>query len=355
MIEFDRNQGIGGSDVPIIVGMSPYRSAIELWDEKRGNAIEREKTIRQRLGTMLEDGIARVYAEQEGVKLTKPKVPVGLVRGFDAFGAWGGALVPDARIADRFGYPTWAQIDRVRVGAPEGVRGVEVKHTALFDKFAGEDVPDDVAVQVQHAMMLTGWRAFHVVSLSAGRDLRVHRIEADPDVREAIAEACRRFWRQVQTGEQPDPDGSDSAGRFIRARYGAEEPGKIVVATHDVLPQIAEVLRLAAEKKAVEQQLEAAKQMIMLFMGDAERLDAPGDVKITWKQQRGRHDWKAIAADLRALLERLDVPRHLLEGEPVDDEEGATTTLAQWLDFIEAMHTGAPSRVFRVTGKAVAL
>lgn len=347
MIEFDRNQGIGGSDVPVICGMSPYRSAIDLWDEKRGNAIPREETLRQTLGKMLEDGIAKVYAQQEGAKLRKRKYAYGLVTNRDRT-----ALAPDEWLEEKFGYPTWAQIDRDRVGhqplpGEPVIRGVEIKHTAQFDRFSG-DLPDDVAVQVQHALMLTGWPAMHVVSLSAGRDLKIDTVIADPDTHEAIAEACRVFWRQVQTGEEPEPDGSDAAGRYIRRKYNAVEPDKIVVATHDALPMIAEVLRLAAVKKEAERELEAAKQGLMLYMGDAERLDAPGDVKITWKQQQGRTDYKAIAHDLRAVLEA-----GLVDSLQIGD--GPALPIADALDFIESMHKGEPTRVFRVTGKAVAL
>jgi predicted phage-related endonuclease len=284
---------------------------------------------------MLEDGIAKAYAWQEGVKLTKPTWPFGMTP--DG--------VPARGPIERFDYPTWAQIDRIRVGKPR--RGVEIKHTANLSRFSDEAVPDDVAVQVQHAMMLTGWQSFDVVSLSGGRDLKVTTVEADPEVHEAIADACRTFWRQVQTGEQPEPDGSDAAGRYIRQRYNATEPGKIAVATHDVLPQIAEVLRLAAEKKEVERQLDEAKQRIMLFMEDAERLEAPGDVRITWKEQDGRRDWKAIAADLRRIIEAE------VEGISLDGNVPIPTTDA--LAFVESMHTGEPTRVFRVHGKAVML
>jgi predicted phage-related endonuclease len=347
MIEFDRNQGIGGSDVPVIVGMSPYRSAIDLWDEKRGDALEREQSFRMRVGQVLEAGIATLYAEHpDGGRVWQPTVPFGVRRrslvDYDA-------IEPDPLIAEKFGYPTWAQIDRVRYGKPR--RGVEIKHTANLSRFSGEDVPDDVAVQVQHAMMLTGWQSFDVVTFSGGRDLKITTIDADRDVHEAIAEACREFWRRVREGEPPPPDGSDAAGRWIRQRYNAVEPGKIVVATHDVLPLIAERLRLAAEKKGVEQELERVNQELQLFMGDAEQLDAPGDVKITWREQGGRRDWKAIAADLRRLIEANSGSIDFSKIEGMPDER----TVEGWLDFIESMHTGEPTRVFRVTGKAVAL
>ena len=332
--EFDRTQGIGGSDMPIIVGMSPYRSAIDLWAEKRGETIDREPTLAMKLGSLLEDGIAQVYADQEQVRIVKPKLPVGIRND----------LTVDPRMEARFGFPTWAQVDRRRVGKP--VRGVEVKHTASLDRFVEGQVPDDVQVQVQHAMMLTGWRSFDVVSLAGGRKLGVETVEADPDVHEALREAGFEFWRQVREGEQPEADGSDAAGRWLRERYDAE-PGKVITATHDMLPTVAEVLRTGDAKKKAEQEYEAAKQRIMQLMEDAEVLEAAGGVKITWKDEPGKRSWKDIATDYRRMLEGgIDLP---------SDPDGDPITLADWLAWIEQMHTGEPSRVMRVYGKLVAL
>jgi predicted phage-related endonuclease len=349
VIEFDRSQGIGGSDVPIIVGMSPYRSAIDLWEEKRGQAIEREKSLAMKLGIVLEDGIAKVYAEQEGCKVWKPRIPFGLVWGLVGPDE---ALVPNPMIAERFGFPTWAQVDRVRVNRP--TIGVEVKHTASLDRFVGGETPDDVAVQVQHAMAVTGWKAFDVVSLSGGRELAIDRIEADPEAQEAIADACRVFWQQVQDGTPPPFDGSDQASAWLRKRYHAD-PSKVVVATHDSLPMVAELLAAQAVQKEADRQLELQKQRIMGYMADAERFEAPG-VTITWKDQAGSKSWKAIATDLRRFIEDNagDLNFPMRELSP-DGDDGTEWTPSEWLDFIEAMHTGEPPRVFRVYGKLTAL
>lgn len=341
MNEYDRTQGIGGSDVPIIVGMSPYRSALDLWDEKRGNAIEREPSIAMRLGTLLEDGIARLYAEQQQVKITKPSKPFGLYR------AVGGELLVDPQVERRLGYPAWAQVDRVRVGRPRV--GVEVKHTSVHDRFDEGFVPDDVAVQVQHGMLLTGWQAFDVVALVAGREFVVNRVERDEEAIEAIRVACLDFWQKVQSGEEPAPDGSDAAGAYLRKKYGTEEPGRELVATHDMMPIIADLLTARAEQGDAERRVEALKQRLMQIMGDAEVLTAPGDVRFTWKSQQGRTDWKATAADLRRLIERWrDLPKGAARTPDIQVDDDA-------LNFIESMHRGEPTRVFRVSGKMTAL
>lgn len=340
MIEFDRNQGIGGSDVPVIVGMSPYRSAIDLWEEKRGNAIEREPSLAMRLGTMLEDGIAKVYAEQEGAKITKPKHAFGLVE-------QRGRLVPHAGIEERFGFPTWAQVDRIRQERPR--RGVEVKNTANLKRF-GEGTPDDVAVQVQHAMMITGLKSFDVVSLSGGRDLAIDTIEADQDVQDAIRDASYRFWHEhVLTGVPPAPDGSGAASAYLRRRYD-HDPAKIVVATHDSLPMIAEVFAAQKVKADAETALELAKQRVMMFMEDATRFEFPGG-SITWKDQNGSPSYKGMAEDFRRIIEanadKIELPKTDDGDEPIP--------VAEWLDFIASMHAGKPTRTFRINGKFMAL
>lgn len=54
----ERKKGIGGSDVACILGMSPYKSNVELWEEKVGireaEDISRKNTLRMEL-------IARIH------------------------------------------------------------------------------------------------------------------------------------------------------------------------------------------------------------------------------------------------------------------------------------------------------
>lgn len=339
MIEFDRTQGIGGSDVPVIVGLSPYRSALDLWAEKRGETIDREQSLAQRIGQIFEGPIAQLYAEQESCKVVKHPV-VGIDTKTQT------VLPVMERI---YGFPTWSQIDRRRLGKP--TRGVEVKHTARLDRFAEGSTPEDVQVQVQHAMKLTGWQSFDVVSLAGGRQLLVATVVADKDVQDAIVEAGREFWQRVKSGEQPPADGSDAAGRYLRERYKVVDPGKIVVATHDMLPLIAEALRWRETKNAAEKQYEAMKQQLMQLMGDAEKIEAPGRVNVTWRDESGDKSWKSIAADYRRLLEENESGIEL----PPSPEDGDVVGLGEWLDWIVTMHTSAPSRVMRVNGKLLAL
>ena len=67
----DRNAGIGGSDVPVILGLSPFRSAVELWAEKRGEGEPQKPSLPMRIGSLVEGAIATLYAERQGVTVRR--------------------------------------------------------------------------------------------------------------------------------------------------------------------------------------------------------------------------------------------------------------------------------------------
>lgn len=68
-----RKTGIGGSDAPVVCGMSPWKSALELYLEKRGEAEPEDLSDNDavRFGTLLEDVIADEYVRRTGRKVRR--------------------------------------------------------------------------------------------------------------------------------------------------------------------------------------------------------------------------------------------------------------------------------------------
>ena len=60
----ERKKGIGGSDVACILGMSPYKSNVELWEEKVGireaEDISEKEYVKN--GTDSEDPLRKLFA-----------------------------------------------------------------------------------------------------------------------------------------------------------------------------------------------------------------------------------------------------------------------------------------------------
>lgn len=68
-----RRQGIGGSDAAAVLGISPFRTARDLYYDKRGISLpdDNENWVQKEVGTLLEDLVARIFAKKTGLKVFK--------------------------------------------------------------------------------------------------------------------------------------------------------------------------------------------------------------------------------------------------------------------------------------------
>ena len=69
----DRMSGLGGSDIAAILGVSPYKTAVDVWLEKTGRAVNdnigNENAVYW--GNVLEDVVAKEYSKRNGVKIQR--------------------------------------------------------------------------------------------------------------------------------------------------------------------------------------------------------------------------------------------------------------------------------------------
>lgn len=66
-----RKGGIGGSDAGAICGLNPYRTAIQVYNDKRTNEIEEFDNEAMREGRDLEEYVARRFMETTGKKVRR--------------------------------------------------------------------------------------------------------------------------------------------------------------------------------------------------------------------------------------------------------------------------------------------
>ncbi len=62
----ERKNYLGGSDLGAIAGLNPYRTALDVYLDKTSDDIRCETSPAMRWGTLLEDTIAKEYAEVTG-------------------------------------------------------------------------------------------------------------------------------------------------------------------------------------------------------------------------------------------------------------------------------------------------
>lgn len=277
-----RKNGIGGSDAAAAVGLSPYKSQLELWLEKTGRDAELPKpdpdctTEPVYWGTLLEPIVAAAYTKQTGNRVRKVN-----------------AVLQHPGISFML-----ANLDREIVGAP-GVQILECKTAGEFGaRLWREGVPEYVQLQVQHQLAVTGKQAADVAVLLCGQKLEVHRIERDDELIARLVSLEAQFWEFVINDTPPPADGSESAERALRCLY----PGNTntVDFRHDrnLSATFADLVSVKADIKAREEQAERLKQTLMQAMGDASVAQfETGEISFKRSKDSAGIDLKQLLAD----------------------------------------------------------
>src|SRR6266550_3924413 len=231
-----RRTGIGGSDAPAVLGLSPWRTPFEVWAEKTGDLAvdEREPNEAMNWGTILERAILNEYSLRSGVET----VEVGLLRHPD--NPW---LIcsPDAVAGGRI-----VEIKTTRSASGWGDQGTD-------------EIPLHYLVQVHHNLIVSGAALADVAVLIAGSDFRLYHVEPDLTLHAQILDQEAAFWASVQALEPPAPK---SVGDAVRRWGRMSHPGSVVAAPEIV--STVEMLRaITAEMKDQEALSDELKMKIM--------------------------------------------------------------------------------------------
>jgi putative phage-type endonuclease len=259
-----RRQGIGASDAPVVMRLSPWKTPLQLYYEKRGEATKElaEPNEAMEWGLLLEEVIARVYAARTGNRVRRVN-----------------KILRDEK------YPfVIANLDRVIVGKPVGV---EIKTTRSDEEWGEEgtdEVPEHVITQCQHQMRVANLIEVDIPVLIAGNNLRVYRVKRNESFIASIVRAEMEFWDMVKAGQPPAPVSEADA----RLRWRSAQPGSEVQATPEIAQYVVDLINLQYGTKQAEAQAEALKFRIMRFMEENDTLVWDGKRILTWKEQEQR-------------------------------------------------------------------
>jgi len=280
----DRSKFIGGSDVAAILGISPWKTPLQLWQDKTTPAMpENNDPARQRIfdrGHRMEPYVVDLLSAESGLKIARR----------------------NARYID----PEYAFLAAEIDAEAETGENIEIKTVSPFKaadwgELGTDSIPVYYTAQAQHGMMIKGAAVCVFGVLIGGDDFRVYRVERDDEVISAIRSAEVKFWREhVETLQPPPPlDAEDVARLFPR------DMGTAVEATTEALIAINELRVLNAEVGEIERRIDGCKESIKRAMGDAARLTLNGKDLATWKSQSAkRFDQRAFQAAHADLFEQ---------------------------------------------------
>jgi len=259
----ERKLGVGGSDMPIILGLSNYKTPYQLYLEKIGESESiDEMTPFQYWGHQLEGVIRDEFAKRNNVVVETPDT---LVHPFNDFlrGNVDGFI------------PAWNAV-------------LEVKCSSGFMAHEwGEDgsdtIPMPYLVQVAHYCAVLNADCAYIAVLIGGNDYREFKYTRDLELESKIIDAAKKFWECVQTRTPPEPINQVD----LKLMYPKHDPEK----TKTIAPEVAEQLTTLADTrfkiKALSEVEDKFKFNIMQFMEDAECLtDESGKPIVTWKANK---------------------------------------------------------------------
>ena len=254
-----RRRFIGGSDAATVVGLNPYSSRVALYLDKKGMSAPKEESEAMRLGTDLEDYVAKRFSEKTGKKIRR-----------------------DRHMYLHPAYPfIGADVDR-RVVGEDAILECKTTRGGRWDFEAGE-VPPHWYCQCLHYMNVTGAKKCYLAILHLGKGFYVFEINRDEAQMKALLDAEISFWRDfVEKDVLPDPDGSESAREALKAAFSDTEETEANLMSHE--GDLAEYERLKAEESQVKKDIEQIKQRIQVTMGSA-TAGFSERWRITWKPQ----------------------------------------------------------------------
>lgn len=278
----DRRTFIGGSDAPVIIGLSAWKSPYELYLEKTGQAPQPDLSEVERVqwGILLEDVVAKEFARRQGVKIQR---------------------VNKRQVSKKYPWMV-AQIDRRIIGGGIlEVKTTDISQSTQWGLEDTEEIPPTYYVQVQHQLMVTEQEFAQVAVLIGGNRMKIYTIKRNDEYIALLAEAEKVFWYRVQTRTPPEPIDPDEAALRWASTKSAPVEGTPI---HGALA--AEYLAINNQIKELEARQDAIKlelQNVLQDIGDT--LTVGGKPVATWKEQTSKRlDITTLKAELPEIAEK---------------------------------------------------
>lgn len=264
-----RRRYITSTDIPVILGLSPYKVEADLAIEKtegRDEVTDERHARVLRLGQRLETVIRDEDEIEHGIRLRKvnrfhvhPRID------------WAGTSLDFERVGQRC--------------------IVEAKSSRA--RRWDDGLPQDVEAQVRWQMGCAGYPRAHVALLRSGSELECFEVEHDATIFDGLVEVAADFRTRLAAGG-PFAESSDSLKRRFPADNGAE-----MVADGDLEAAVAGLVAVREQRKSLEADEERFETAIKSRMGEFAALVGAG-FRCTWKRTKDTTtvDWKSAADGL---------------------------------------------------------
>ena len=319
----ERQSGIGSSDMPAILGISPFRSAVDVYLEKIGERPASPVSPAMRFGLKVEPIIADEYEEMTDSTLNRRETfyrhpdHEWFITHPDRFVQNDGGRF--TRLVELKSVGPWMTKRRDREG---GIIGEN-----MWGEPGTDEVPEYVIVELQHRLEIINTRfGIEYADIAAffrgPAETKIYTVKYDPELGKLMLDRAMKFWfDHVLKKQPPAMDGSPAATELLKRKFPRSE--EIELTATPKVQIIVDTLKAGYRSQtAVNKEVAKLEQDIRFVMGTAGVLNV-GDERITWKQDRPgqKIDYKAIVRAFEKFVPATDSER--IFGEHTEAKEGA--------------------------------
>lgn len=264
---FDRKQGIGGSDIAAVLGLSRWCTPLKLWALKTGVIPETDLSDNEAVqtGIDLEEYVAHRFTKATGLKLRR-----------------------DSRTVRHAKYDfLYGHVDRILIGEDAIYEG---KTTSAYNLKEWENgkMPQEYILQTQFYCGLWKKKTGYLSCLIGGQKYRWAKIDFDSELFDKMIESAATFWNQFVLKKIAPMACADDNEETIDLLY--PKSGEEILNLHGEQAQIIDQLveeRLGGleQNKLIQEELDKIEAQIKMIIGEAEGCET-GQFRVSWKSQK---------------------------------------------------------------------
>jgi len=261
----ERKNYLGGTDLSSIAGLNPYRTALDVYLDKTSDDIACETSPAMRWGTLLEDTIAKEYAE-----ITVQTIEIEPNTIYHPSMKFLGANI-DRWVGDKE-YVLECKTAGFTRGKEWGAEGTD-------------QIPESYLVQVAYYAAICAVPKVDIAVLIGGQDFRIYTYERTKDLEDKLIKIACNFWHNHIEKRIPPKCVStrDTFNLFPQSNY------QEIVAESNIIEKLQELKGAKEEESRIQSTIEKLKTDIQEFMRDYDVLiDNNGNVIATWKNSTPR-------------------------------------------------------------------
>ncbi len=283
-----RRQSIGASESAGIFGVGySNQSPLTIWHEKRSPipAVDAAREKRFRCGQVLQPAILQLFTEETHIRVEDPG---------------------EFTVRMHAEHP-WmsATLDGVCDHPLHGLGVVEAKNVSGFlaADWKKDEPPLKHQIQVQHQLAVTGYSYGYLVGLVGGNEVAIRLLKRnDRFINDALIPKLEEFWNCVESGEQPEIDGSMATAQLL-ARLFPDDNGEAKQLPPESADWDAELAELRPRLKEIKARKDELDNKMKAAIGEAAIGVLPDGAQYTFKTS-DRKGYTVESTTCRTLLRR---------------------------------------------------